>query len=175
MKNFFRQKLVRSCALLFAASMMLSANVKAGGESYEIYLNNKLICKQVNGKILCGDKGLVLSKANMNDNLVITYSHCGRVGTGRKVAVKNDHDRTLKEWTFADNATITIPVKELLTLEKNKTALKLYYSSTQYLPEGRMLTSVKLGGKELAKTDGKGTYWPLYAATIMALKILFLC
>src|SRR5207342_1309582 len=98
---------------------------RAGGESYEIYLNSKLICKQVNGKFLCGEKGLQLTKSNINDKLVITYNHCGRIGTGRTIVAKNEHDQTLKEWKFADDATIAIPVKEILNLEKSQGGMKL--------------------------------------------------
>jgi len=169
MKTYFKKQLAKCFALAFPAITFLSLTARAGGESYEIYLNSKLICKQVNGKFLCGEKGLQLSKSNINDNLVITYNHCGRSGTGRTVIVKDEHDRKLKEWKFDDNATITIPVKEILNLQKGSNGgLKLYYFSEQYLPKGRMLTSVNIKEKDVAQYNLK-QHW-FAAATL-----LFIC
>ena len=49
-----------------------------------------------------------------------------------------------------------IPVKELLQLEKNnsKTHLNLFYAAQQ-LPQGRMLTSIGLGKKDITINDAK--------------------
>ena len=159
MKKYCKQ-LVKCLALTCFAAAILSFTSRAGGESYEIYLNNKLMCKQVNGKFICGENGLQLSRSNINDNLVITYNHCGRAGTGRTIAVKDENNRTLKEWKFADNSTITLPVKELLNLEKgSKRTLSVYYFSTQYLPKGRMLTSISLKEKDAASTVSKQSWF----------------
>jgi hypothetical protein len=154
-------KVVKLFSLSLFAAALLSFNCKAGGDVYEIFLNNKLVCKQQFGKFLCGEKGLQFSQSNINHNLVIRYSHCGRDGAGRKVIVKDESGHTVKEWKFADNASVTIPVKEILDLEKGKPgkALKLYYFSAQYLPEGRMLTSIKMSGKTLAANPTTKLYW----------------
>ncbi len=50
-----------------------------------------------------------------------------------------------------------IPVKELLQLEKcnTKTHLNLYYAAEQ-LPQGRMLTSIGIGKKDVTVNDAKG-------------------
>lgn len=119
----------------------------AGGvDSYEIYLNNKLLLRQLVTQPL-SLKSLPLDKANPNDQLVIYYSHCGTIGKGRKIAIKNEAGRVVKEWTFANasgtKTGMTIPVKEMLQLQKQyaKNQLSLYYSSEQ-LPEGRMLAGV---------------------------------
>ena len=125
----------------------LSFTAKAGGDSYEIYLNNKLIVKQARMGVTVDN--LQLSKANYNDELVVRYSHCGTTGKGRSIVLKDDKNNIIKEWKFADgNASMSIPVKEILELQKkNNTTLSLYYFSSQYLPKGRMLTSVKLQDK----------------------------
>ncbi|MEO8567576.1 MAG: hypothetical protein ABI419_00525 [Ginsengibacter sp.] len=132
----------------FALLSLLSFNVKAGGDSYKIYLNNKLILEQHVTQPL-NIKSLQLDNANANDKLVIYYSHCGQVGKERSLSIKDDKGKILKEWKFANkigsNESMIIPVKELLALTKNNSRgrLNLFYAA-QELPKGRMLTSVNL-------------------------------
>ena len=172
MKTYFKQRVARCFALTFFAVTVLSFATRAGGESYEIYLNGKLICKQVNGKFLCGENGLQLNRSNINDNLVITYNHCGRVGTGRTMVAKDDHNRTLKEWKFADDAALKIPVKEILNLEKSSgSAIELYYFSTQYLPKGRMLTSIAVNEKDAAQHSSKHNWYTAAALMLICLRL----
>ena len=143
----FKQTLVK--AFTFAALSLFTFNAKAGADSYEIYLNNKLILKQYVTQSL-NIKSLQLSKANSNDRLVIFYSHCGHTGKERSIAIKDEKGKILKEWKFANstgsNESMIIPVKEILQLEKNNTTshLRLYYAAQQ-LPKGYMLTSLDLG------------------------------
>ena len=129
----------------FALLSLLSFNVKAGGDSYKIYLNNKLILEQYVTQPL-NIKSLQLDNANANDKLVIYYSHCGQVGKGRSLTIKDNKGKILKEWKFANtagsNESMVIPVKELLELIKNG-HVNLFYAAQQ-LPKGRMLTSVNL-------------------------------
>lgn len=125
--------------LLFIA--MASFTAKPGGtDSYEIYLNNKLLLKQYVTQPLTL-KSLQLNKTNINDQLVIYYSHCGQIGKGRKIAIRDEKGNIVKEWKFANNGDgMTIPVKELLALEQ-KNLLSIFYTSEQ-LPQGRMLTGL---------------------------------
>lgn len=136
--------------LLLAATIacLQSFTVKLGGEGFEIYLNNKLILWQSVNKPFTLHS-LQLDKANKDDQLVIYYHHCGSTGKDRTIAIKDDKGNTIKEWKFADasgtnNKGMTIPVKELLQLEKNysQTNLNLVYFSQQ-LPQGRALTKIQ--------------------------------
>lgn len=125
--------------------MLFTFTAKAGGDSYEIYLNNTLVYKQVRFSIEVNK--MQLSEANYNDALIIHYNHCGAVGTGRSIVLKDDKNNTIREWKFVDGkASMSIPVKEILDMQKkNKNiALNLYYFSSKYLPKGRMLTSINL-------------------------------
>ena len=97
-----------------------------------------------------------MTKANYNDELVIYYSHCGQTGKGRSIVLRDDNNNIIKEWKFSDatgsDASMKIPVKEILELQRKNanTSLSLYYFSSQYLPKGRMLTSIKLQDKNTA-------------------------
>jgi hypothetical protein len=144
----FKSATFKVCMLAVFCSTLFSYIAKAGGDSYEIYLNSTLMFKQARLGTL--SSSISLSKANYNDQLVITYSHCGRTGTGRSIVLKDDHNNILREWKFADangaDVSMSIPVKEILELQKKNSnaTLNLFYYSSQYLPEGRMLTSIKL-------------------------------
>jgi len=151
------QQQSRSCkpiwVLLFTTTMacMQSFTAKAGGEVFEIYLNNKLILSQPVHKPFTLHS-LQLDKANKDDQLVIYYHHCGATGKKRTIAIKDDKGNTIKEWKFADasgsNKGMTIPVKELLQLQKNysQTNLNIVYFSQQ-LPKGRALSAIQFNGK----------------------------
>ena len=160
----FKNAFVKTFA--FAVLSLFTFKAIAGGDSYQIYLNNKLILKQYVTRPL-NIKSLQLDKANSNDQLVIFYSHCGQTGKGRSIAIKDDNGKILKEWKFANatgsNESMVIPAKELLQLAKNniKTHLTLYYTA-QELPKGRMLTSVDLGKSSLTFNHPKlktGSAW----------------
>jgi hypothetical protein len=90
---------------------------------------------------------LQLDNANEGDDLRIKYTHCTKnngPGTSRSIALKDDKGNTLKKWVFADSIGshfyMTIPVKELLQLErKNAThELSLHYTSLE-LPKSEIL------------------------------------
>lgn len=137
-----------------------SFTAKAGGEGFEIYLNNKLLLWQAVNKPFTLHS-LQLDKANKDDQLVIYYHHCGSTGTNRSLVIKDDKGNTIKEWKFADasgsnNKGMTIPVKELLQLEKNysQTNLNIVYFSQQ-LPKGRALSAVQFNGKSTAWKNNK--------------------
>jgi hypothetical protein len=141
------------CVLLLTTTLacLQSFTAKAGGEVFEIYLNNKLIVSQAVYKPFTLHS-LQLDKANKDDQLVIYYHHCGATGKDRTIAIKDDKGNTIKEWKFADasgsNKGMTIPVKELLQLEKNYSGsnLNIVYSSQQ-LPKGRALSALQFHGK----------------------------
>ena len=139
--------------LLLTTTMacLQSFTAKAGGEGFEIYLNNKLILWQPVGKPFTLHN-LQLDKTNKNDQLEIRYHHCGYTGKNRTIAIKDDKGHTIKEWKFADaygaNKGMTIQVKELLQLEKNYSGSNLsivYYA--EQLPKGRAISAIRFTGK----------------------------
>lgn len=152
MKTYFK-KIMKLFVITAMFAGAFSFTSFAGGDVYEIYLNDKLICKQTY-KALDGSTDLHLSKLNANDRLVIKYSHCGVQGKNRSIVIKDENNNIIKEWKFTDTksnqSVMVIPVKELLSLNIKKPLLKLYYSAKQ-LPQGRMLAAITVGEKEVAK------------------------
>jgi hypothetical protein len=148
MQNTFFQKLpVKVFAGIAVCLATLAFKGGTGTDSYKIYLNDKLILEQYVSKTLTL-KDLQLTNANIKDHLVIYYNHCGQIGKGRSIAIKNDQGKTLKEWKFEDVAGtdkgMKIEVKDILQLEKTNAGshLNIYYAATQ-LPAGRNLAMIQ--------------------------------
>ena len=146
-RHFFK---MLSLVVLFSTMAFSS---KAGGDMYEIYLNNKLLVKQYMTQPLSLES-LPLTQANINDRLVIRYSHCGQIGKGRSVSLKDANGNVVRTWKFADakgaDAGMVIPVKEILQLQSNNNRLTLVYSSHE-IPKGQQLTSLGFGKKDVGK------------------------
>ncbi len=133
---------VALCFALFSFSTM------PGGDSYEIYLGNKLMIQQ---RVYLQKEVPTFSIApGMNQEMLsITYDHCGRAGTARTISIRDTRDEVLKEWHFADaadgtKAPMVLKVNDLVGFDHGRgTILKLYYSSKE-LPTRRMLASVQV-------------------------------
>jgi len=144
MKQFIFKPAAKNLTALAMGLGLFATAAVAGVDSYQIYLNNKLIMKQYVTQPLTLES-LPLDNAGPNDVLVIYYNHCGATGKGRTISIKDTRGALLKEWKFADAANgttcMTIPVKEIAVLQTKSPRLLLCYSSKE-LPEGRMLTSL---------------------------------
>jgi len=151
------QAIKKSGVRKFLAPLLLLMGLPAfsggmGGESFEIYLNNKLVLQQFVYHNE-GVKNFSLDKQSYNDQLTIYYNHCGKSGTGRTIQLKDGQNRVLKQWQFPDGegarAPMTCKVKDILDLQKNAgaTQISLVYFSRQ-LPAGRLLASISLGGDD---------------------------
>lgn len=155
-KNYFPASLVSLSAFALLFLTVSAFTAKVGLDSYEIYLDDKLILGQYVNQPLNLRK-LPLDQANANDQLRIYYKHCHEpgVGTGRGLTIKDQKGNTLKQWKFADvtgkDKGMTIQVKELLALEKShaNSDLSLHYMAQQ-LPKGEMLASLHFSRKDMA-------------------------
>lgn len=140
-----RTTFIRLFTLMALCFTLFSFTTKLGLDSYEIYLNNKLILKQSVNQPL-NLRILQLGQANPADQLRISYKHCTLPGAGtdRSIVLKDEKGNTLKKWTFPDatgsDFSMVIPVKELLQLEKNNADhnLSLHYAARE-LPNGQTL------------------------------------
>lgn len=159
-KNYFMKHskmnriVAKTLALLALLISFAGISAKAGGDGYEIYLNNKLILRQHQGQTL-SLTSLELNKSNANDKLVIYYTRCSakdNSGKGRSITLKDDKGNTLKVWAFADmiddKGAMTIPVKEILDLQKKngESNLTIFYASKEH-PQSRILPALQLSVK----------------------------
>jgi hypothetical protein len=121
---------------------LLGFKSPAGGEGYEIYLDNKLVVRQF-GSTISQVTSVTLDKTAYNSRLVVKYWHCGRVAKNRQVTLKNGEDKVLLQWNFPDkdDAAIGCAVKDIMDLKTGSGTLKLYYSSSE-LPKGRQLAAI---------------------------------
>lgn len=139
--------------MLLVALVLVTGTLTArdGGESFEIFLNNKLLVRQHVTQSF-SLQNLNLTQANANDKLVIYYNHCGMPGKARTIAIKDAAGNVLKKYTFGDAANakegMTIPVKELLDLEKKNKGvhLAIHYTAKE-LPKGLTLSEVLFNEK----------------------------
>src|SRR6185436_15912212 len=88
------------------ASIALSSfSFVPGGASYEVFLNHERVIQEH----LYGRKeapSLPLNMSNAKDELSVTFSNCGKIDTSRKISLKDEQDKTLKEWAFSDSPDI---------------------------------------------------------------------
>jgi len=149
MQHFIKHSKAIAFAVLGVTIMSLLSFTPppAGGEGFEIFLNNKLVIRQYGSQVNTVGN-IELGAAATTGELTVKYYHCGRAGKERNITIKNDQDKFLKAFHYGDaaspNAMMLCHVKDLAGLQKfSKTnELKLYYSSTE-LPNGRLLAYIK--------------------------------
>lgn len=122
------QCMKRLLNILLASSILATtifAVAPTGVDSFEIYLNNKLISRHSLEKPLQLEN-LDLTGANANDQLVIRYLQCNapnKSGKQRTISIKDDQGKTVKMWKFKDaengDISMTIPVKEILEVQQS--------------------------------------------------------
>lgn len=140
--------IAKTFSLMVIAATLSAFSSPAGGEGFEVYLNNKLILQKF-GKSMNSVQTIRLEEGSANDELTIKYHHCGKVGKNRVLTIKDGKDNVLKSIRFADvnyeMGGMSCRVKDIISLKKgNNTVMKLYYSSSE-LPGGRLLASIVTG------------------------------
>jgi len=152
-----QHRIFQKLSIVFASFLFLcltAFTAKAGLDSYEIYLNNKLLLKQYVNQPL-NLSSLQLTQKNAADQIVVYYNQCNApkgIAKSRSITVRDADGKILKAWKFADasetNKAMIIPVKDLLLLEKNNAGKEL---SMVYAAEGRnggqMLANFHFGQK----------------------------
>src|SRR4030095_6319644 len=141
--------------LLLALSALLFSFIPFGGDSFQIYVDKKLVIDQAMHKYT-SIKSLELDTKDPNALVEVYYSHCGQIGKARHLQVRDENNQLLREWVFADatggKSFMNCRVKELLLLQKanGKSQLSFYYSSKE-LPKGQHLVSIDLNGSNKTK------------------------
>lgn len=136
--------------LLFAMTLLsaslFSFSFSPGGDHFEVYLNKKLVFQQIvsqPGTL----KTLALDQRNINDEVNVFYSHCGKIGNKRSISIK-DGKNVLKQWRFSDvgeNKFMALSAQDILAFQNKNLnrKLNLYYSSEE-IPDGKLLASIIL-------------------------------
>lgn len=136
------------CSILFSFSNKNSS----GAHSVQVYLDSKLVIDQYLNFNKTDAPKLILDPAEKYNQVIVKYSECGRTVTGRKITLKDDNNKILKNWNFEGEATgykesMLCLVKDIIALKpKGSTTLKLYYSSNDF-PEGQQIASVAISDK----------------------------
>ena len=121
-----------------------------GGDSYTIFLNDKQVAQRYVASKM-GIPSLSLDTNNSNDQLSVYYSECGKIGKARTLSIRNDQNKMLKEWKFADvgddHTPMAMKSKEIAALAQDGSKLSVYYSSEQ-VPDGRLLANLTIISKD---------------------------
>ena len=126
--------------------MLASFSFMRGGDSYSILLNNKEVAKYY---VFSKDPLPSLSlEANASSQLSVYYSECGKIGTSRKLSLRDEQNKILKEWKFTDVLNVNTPMT-VKASEFGVTAnqLSLYYTSA-VVPDGRKLADLTILAKQ---------------------------
>ena len=142
---------IGSLMLIPLSAILFAFSPAPGGDSFTIYLNDKLLVQQY----VHADKSvktISLYSVNANDELKVNYSHCGKIGTSRRIVFK-DQTKPLKEVRFSNVTgdalpTMSCKVKDIIALQKTG-KINLVYISDE-LPEGKTLATLSINGDERA-------------------------
>jgi hypothetical protein len=136
---------IGSLMLIPLTAVLFSFAPAPGGDSFTILLNDKVLVEQ----LVPRDKSIKtisLTDADGNDELKVNYSHCGKIGTARKIVFK-DQSKPLKEFKYSDVKgnglpTMSIKVKDIVALQKTGKVSLVYISDE--MPEGKTLATLSL-------------------------------
>lgn len=134
---------------LFAAIfafLVLGLQARAGGDVYEIYLNNKLVIRQALHAPL-SLQNLELSTAKAGDKLSIRFLQCnapGKTGKSRMISIRDEQGKIVKQWKFKDASgagnEMVIPVEELLAVQRQaRQPLFVFYSAEGMVKDQKLV------------------------------------
>jgi hypothetical protein len=136
------------------SSMLFAFSTSPGAHSVQVYLDSKLVIDQYIQPKADAPK-VTLDAAEKYSQLIVKYSECGRTVSGRKIIMKDDNNKILKEWKFEGSSKgfeepMQCQIKDILALkQKGSNTLKLYYSSNDF-PEGQQIAYLQLRGNATA-------------------------
>ena len=145
-KRSSQRTAIQSLLMVVLGATLLSFTPEPGGDTFTIYLNDKLLVRQ----LVLHDAGLptiTLKASSPDDILKVHYNHCGKTGIKRSMTILDGNKKVLKTWDYPDSAppVLNLAVKEFISL-KNVAAqqgLQLVYASRE-IPKGMVLASIVL-------------------------------
>ena len=149
-----RSMFSRTLLLCMSLLMLVSYRALAGGDSYEISLNNKVLVKQALYEPF-NLQSLDLSAAKSTDHLTIRFLQCnkpGKTGKSRSISIRDEQGKIVKEWRFKDNTgngnEMTIPVKDIVELQKSSPSRLLVYYYAEGYEKGQKLAALEPGNRK---------------------------
>jgi hypothetical protein len=146
---------IRSLVLTALCATLFSFSVNPGTDSFSIYLDNTLMLEQYVTRNAV-TKTLPLNENSGGEMLKVYYSHCGKIGNGREITIRDAQNKALKTWSFPDvaenvSSAMNCRVKDIIALQKNSkgAVLNLVYASRE-LPDGRLLATIVTGNNDKA-------------------------
>ncbi len=156
MKTFPTHQSVKGFLILFMSTCLFAFTpVIPGGDSYTIHLNNNRVVEHfVFSKAALPVISLAGSAAA--DQLSVYYNECGKIGTARRLSVKDNQGRELKSWSFNDTTSehtpLTCTVGDLQRLKHPNNNLTLYYTSRE-VSKGQALATLSFDGDRRASRN----------------------
>ena len=150
-----QHKSMKSIFLFALSTVLFSFTSSWGGDSYQIYINKKLVMKEYVHNS-AGAKSLAMDKASYDDEIEVYYSHCGQVGKNRSISIKDENNRLVKQLQFTDfngkNSGMSFKVSDFINWDKRNGVdqLNIYYASKE-LSNGKLLATIMLGSEAKAK------------------------
>ncbi len=125
---------------------MLASFAPIGGEGFTMHMNNKVVIEHYFTSKAATPR-FSLDAATGNEVISISYNECGKIGTNRKLTLKDEAGHLLKEWKFTDSEdmnSMAIQGKEIMAFKKadRKTVTLTYSSKT--VSTGRLLAVLSL-------------------------------
>lgn len=128
-----------------ALGAMLASFAPVGGEGFTMHVNNKLVIEHYfTSKAVTPH--ITMDAATGKSTISVSYNECGKVGTNRKLTLKDEAGKVLKEWKFSDsdelNSNMSIQGREIIEFKKeDRNALTLTYTS-KVVSAGRLLVAL---------------------------------
>ncbi|MFL5740945.1 MAG: hypothetical protein ACJ75B_12055 [Flavisolibacter sp.] len=151
-----QDRIQKPTGMIVLALLCLSTlALKPGGDSFEVFLNQKLLFKQFvhQSQSL---QNISFAKVGANDQLTVYYHHCGQTGKSRSLILQDAKGHALKEWKFADAQDVdqgmSLKVKDILQVTKGGAGWSLVYRSRE-LPAGKALASIDLPSRNVAAVN----------------------
>ncbi|HEY0742025.1 MAG TPA: hypothetical protein VGD40_11215 [Chryseosolibacter sp.] len=149
---------IKMMIAVFVCTLLAAFDTPPGGDSFTIYLNDKLLVKQF-VYLKEKTKTISLQEASANDVLKIHYSHCGKMGVARNLTIKDEQNKIVKAWKFDDSSdantgAMSVNASEVRKIQKSagsKTLLLVY--SSELLPEGIVLANISNSGEVKASIE----------------------
>lgn len=135
-----KQSLAVRSLILVVCFALLSFSENPGVDSYVIYLGDKVLLKEFVHQQRA-IKTLLLDPDGASDVLKVNYSHCGKTGLKRSIAIVDVNKKILKTWSFVDGSDMQLSLKDVVRVSQNGQGVKMVYSSVE-LPDGKVLAGI---------------------------------